>query len=112
MAGAPDVWVYDVNAEGATVFEALQNNVVYHGLAAPRHLTSEDIRHLRDIVEDVPCGLIPFSELDRKANVKTPHIDAIILLASATLSCDFRAEGLTLKRLGLAGKSVAEISAV
>jgi opine dehydrogenase len=99
-------------AEGATVFDALHNNVVYHGLAAPSHLTSEDIRHLRYIVEDVPCGLVPFSELGRKANVKTPHIDAIILLASATLSCDFRAEGLTLERLGLAGKSVAEISAI
>lgn len=57
----------------------------------------------RYLLEDVPYGIVPYSELGRLAGVATPVIDAIIRLASIAMRRDFRAAGLTLDRLGLAG---------
>ena len=36
-------------------------------------------------------------------DVKTPVIDALITLASVATGTDYRSEGLTLERMGLAG---------
>jgi len=36
-------------------------------------------------------------------DVKTPTMDALITLASTALGVDFRSEGLTLEKMGLAG---------
>ena len=64
------------------------------------------------VVEDVPCGLVAMSSLGRVAGVGTPVIDGLISLTSAMLRRDFRAEGRNLDRLGLEGKSVAEIRGI
>jgi opine dehydrogenase len=64
------------------------------------------------VIEDVPCGLVAMSGLGHAAGVGTPVIDGLIALSSAMLRRDLRAEGRTLERLGLAGKSVAEIRAI
>jgi opine dehydrogenase len=64
------------------------------------------------VTEDVPCGLVAMAGLGRAASVPTPVIDGLIALASAMLRRDFRAEGRNLDRLGLAGKTVAEIRAI
>ena len=61
------------------------------------------------IAEDVPCGLVAMSELGRAAGVPTPVIDGLISTSSALAGRDFRAEGRTLERLGLAGMSVPQI---
>ncbi|MCC7107220.1 MAG: NAD/NADP octopine/nopaline dehydrogenase family protein, partial [Chloroflexi bacterium] len=61
------------------------------------------------VAEDVPCGLVPMSELGRAASVPTPVIDGLISTASALAGRDFRAEGRTLERLGLAGKDIATV---
>jgi opine dehydrogenase len=63
----------------------------------------------RYIHEDVGYGLVPMAELGRLAGVATPTMDALITLAGLALGIDYRAEGLTLERLGLAGKSPAEL---
>jgi opine dehydrogenase len=63
----------------------------------------------RYIHEDIGYGLVPMAELGRLAGVATPTIDALIRLASLSLGIDYRREGLTLERLGLAGKSPAEL---
>jgi len=63
----------------------------------------------RYIHEDVGYGLVPMAELGRLAGVATPTIDALISLAGLAVGIDYRAEGLTLERLGLAGKSPAEL---
>jgi len=68
---------------------------------------SLDHRYLQ---EDVGYGLVPMSELGRLAGVATPTIDALIRLAELALGIDYRAGGLTLERLGLAGKSPAELT--
>jgi opine dehydrogenase len=43
------------------------------------------------------------------AAVKTPVIDSLVTLASAALGIDFRENGLSLERLGLAGLTPAQV---
>jgi opine dehydrogenase len=63
----------------------------------------------RYIHEDVGYGLVPMAELGRLAGVATPTIDALVRLASLALGIDYGRDGLTLERLGLAGKSPTEL---
>jgi opine dehydrogenase len=62
------------------------------------------LRH-RYIMEDVGYGIVPISELGVLAGVKTPVIDALITIASASIDLDLRATGLSLHRMGLEGLS-------
>jgi opine dehydrogenase len=41
--------------------------------------------------------------------VPTPTIDALVQLASLAVGVDYRRNGLTLEKLGIAGKSPAEL---
>jgi len=66
------------------------------------------LRH-RYITEDVGYGIVAFSALGTLAGVKTPVIDALITLASTALDIDFRKDGLTLERMGLAGLTPVEL---
>ncbi len=50
----------------------------------------------------MPYGLVPLSGLGGLAGVATPVIDAMIEICSALMERDFRTEGLTLERAGLA----------
>ena len=61
----------------------------------------------RYLTEDVPYGLVPCVELGRLAGVPTPVSEALTTVASAALGRDFRSEGRTLERMGLAGLSLA-----
>jgi opine dehydrogenase len=63
----------------------------------------------RYIHEDIGYGLVPMAALGTAAGAATPTIDALVQLASLALGIDFARDGLTLDRLGLAGKSPAEI---
>ncbi|MBE3590373.1 MAG: NAD/NADP octopine/nopaline dehydrogenase family protein [Firmicutes bacterium] len=85
------------------LLDAIRATLAYAGILAP---STADSRYL---TEDVPTGLVPISEFGRAAGVPTPTVDAVIALASAAAGVDYRARGRTLSRLGLAGRSVAEI---
>jgi opine dehydrogenase len=61
------------------------------------------------VAEDVPCGLVPIAEIGRAVGVPTPAIDALIRLAGILAADDFAASARTLERMGLAGKTAAEI---
>ena len=65
----------------------------------------------RYIHEDIGYGLVPMAALGRLAGVATPTMDALVQLASAALGIDYARDGLTLERLGLAGKSLEELAA-
>ena len=60
--------------------------------------------------EDVGYGLVPMAALGKLAGVPTPTIDALINLAGLSLGIDYAKDGLTLEKLGLAGKSPAELA--
>ena len=66
-----------------------------------------DHRYLR---ENVPFGLVPIAELGRVAGVATPVIDGLIELSVAMLGAGLREGERGLASLGLAGRSVAEIT--
>ena len=63
----------------------------------------------RYVHEDVGYGLVPLAAIARLADVATPTIDALIQLAGLAVGIDYTRDGLTLERLGLAGKSPSEL---
>jgi opine dehydrogenase len=92
-------------ARVGTAHAALQQSAPNRWIRGPKSL---DHRYLH---EDVGWGLVPWSELGRTLGVATPVMDALITLGSALNGRDYRAEGLTLERLGLAGKRPDELAA-
>jgi opine dehydrogenase len=101
-------WEMGYTTEGAarvgTAHAAMQESAPNRWIRGPRSL---DHRYLH---EDVGWGLVPWSELGRALGVPTPVMDALITLGSALNDRDYRAEGLTLERLGLAGKRPEELA--
>ena len=53
------------------------------------------------MTEDVPYGLVPTSEMGKKAGVATPLLDALVVIASVVCQEDYRRTGRTLESLGL-----------
>jgi opine dehydrogenase len=88
-----------------TAFAALQESAPNRWIKGPPTL---DHRYLH---EDVGWGLVPWSELGRSRHVPTPLMDGLITLGGALTGRDYRAEGLTLERLGLAGRGPDELPA-
>jgi opine dehydrogenase len=85
--------------DGEDLYEVIQrlHREVFKDSPAPSALDA------RYVTEDVPYGLVPLAELGRLAGVPTPVADALTTVASASLGRDFRREGRTLARMGLAG---------
>jgi opine dehydrogenase len=97
-------WLYlSYDSAGADLCEAIHNTASYHGIKAP-----PSIDH-RYIFEDVPMSLVPIASLGSMLGAPTPTIDMIIELGSILHGKDFRADGRTAERLGLAGLSVKQI---
>jgi len=97
-------WLYlSYDAPGADLYEAIHNTEAYRGIKAP-----PSIAH-RYIFEDVPMSLVPIASLGKQLGVDVSTTDMIIELGSILHGVDYRAEGRTVERLGLAGLSVKEI---
>lgn len=92
------------SAHGDTLHEAIHANPGYKGITAPRTL-----RH-RYIFEDVPYSLVPIAELGRRFGVDVVGMEAMIQLACILHGTDYRHRGRTLKRMGLEGLSLTEIT--
>ena len=91
---------------GLTSVDARASGSVYRAIIeseANRTIKSPSTLDHRYIKEDVGCGLVPMAEIGRLVDVKTPVIDALITLASVATGTDYRSEGLTLEKMGLAG---------
>jgi opine dehydrogenase len=100
-------WLYlSYDSPGADLYEAIQNTTGYRGIKAPA-----TVAH-RYISEDVPMSLVPISSIGAMLGAPTPTIDMIVELGSMLHGTDYRAEGRTVERLGLAGLSVKEIHAL
>jgi opine dehydrogenase len=80
-----------------SILRAINESAPNRTIKAPATL---DHRYLK---EDVGFGLLPMAEIGRLMGVKTPVIDALITLASVINQTDYRSEGLTLEKMGLAG---------
>lgn len=67
--------------------------------------------HDRYLVEDLPFGLVPISQLGDRVDVDTPLIDAVVCLGSHVCGQDFWTTGRTLETLGLTELKPSELLA-
>jgi opine dehydrogenase len=101
-------------AAGLTSEEARRSRSVYRAMqeSAPnRTIKAPSALAHRYLDEDVGYGLTPMSELARLVGVPTPTMDALIALASVARGVDYRGQGLSLARMGLAGLLPAALRA-
>jgi opine dehydrogenase len=76
----------------------------FRGIKAQRSL---DYRYFH---EDVGYGLVLWQSLAEQVGVETPHISAVIRLASVLMEQDYLAQGKrTMKSLGLSGYAAGEL---
>ena len=93
------------SATSAGTHDAVHHSELIHPIQSPPTL---DHRYLH---EDVGWGLVPWMHLAAAAGCPTPTITALTHLASAINGVDYARAGLTLERMGLAGKTAEEIRA-
>lgn len=86
----------DARASGS-IYRAINESDPNKTIKSPPSL---DHRYIK---EDVGYGLVPMAEIGKLLGIKTPVMDALITLASTALGADFRVDGLTLEKMGLAG---------
>lgn len=63
----------------------------------------------RYITEDVPYGIVMFSSLGQMLGVPTPMCNSIIDILSVVKQINFRVEGRTVDRLGIAGLNQKQV---
>lgn len=90
--------------DSGSAYQAIHNSEANFTIKSPPTL---DHRYIR---EDVGYGLVPMAEIGKLLGFKTPVMDALITLASSALAVDFRTDGLTLAKMGLAGVSPEKLS--
>jgi opine dehydrogenase len=96
----------DAARDSGSAYEAIHNSEANFTIKSPPAL---DHRYIR---EDVGYGLVPMADVGKLLGVKTPVMDALITLASTALGCDFRCDGLTLEKMGLAGVTDAGLQKI
>lgn len=91
------------DAKGATLCECIQSIDAYDGVGSPSSLEH------RYVLEDVPTGLVPISNLGKLIGVETPAIDSVVNIACQLYGIDFWESGRNLESLGLEGLSLHEV---
>jgi len=91
---------------GPTPFDVIQRIPAYEQLPGPRSLDT------RLLWEDVPTGLVPMISLARAAAVKTPALDGLLAMVTATCGEALVENGWTLERLGLGEATLLELKQV
>lgn len=89
--------------EDGSLYEILQSNKAYVGVKPPQNTNH------RFLYEDTLSGIVPLASLGAELGIKTPVLDAFINIASIVSGRDYRKEGRTAEKLGLAGKTAEEI---
>ena len=98
--------IYYGHPEWATLYDFFSRSKVHGGTPEAR---APKTTHHRYITEDVPYGLVPIAELGKRVGVPTPHMDAVITLASTFNGENYRKNGRSLENLGFSEKTVDEI---
>ena len=86
-----------------SLYDLIQSIESYKGLRNPTNTGH------RFIMEDTMCGLVPLASVGHALGIPTPMMDAFVNIASAVCGRDFWKEGRTAEKLGLEGKTQAEI---
>lgn len=103
-----DTWPEDC----ATIYELEGNNLYeLHGGPTDRHAEKwnqiEEVERL--LAEDICYSFIPMEQLASTAGLTTPVTTAMTDLSAVLTGYDYRSEGLTLDKLGLAGLTPDQI---
>jgi opine dehydrogenase len=93
----------DSAKSSGSVYQAISESAPNQTIKSPSTL---DHRYLR---EDVGYGLVPMAEMGRLVQVETPVMNALVTLASEINQTDYRHEGLTLEKMGLAGVTPGDL---
>lgn len=86
-----------------SAYAALQESAPNRWIKGPKSL---DHRYIH---EDIGFALVPWTEMGRELGVSTPTMDALVALGSTMNAIDYRTEGLTLEKLGLAGRDLRDL---
>ncbi|GAE21172.1 NAD/NADP-dependent octopine/nopaline dehydrogenase family protein [Bacteroides pyogenes] len=89
--------------QGNTLCEKMRNNPAYHDILAPSSI------YTRQLMEDIPTGVLPIMELGKAAGLKMTLFESVINICCELLNINFRKEGRTLKHLGLENLSIDQI---
>jgi opine dehydrogenase len=91
------------HSRGDDLRQAIHNNPAFRDIRAPRTLNH------RYILEDVPMTLVPIVGLGRRHGVSVKGMDGVIRMACIMHGTDFRRRGRSLRKLGMARLSAAEL---
>ncbi len=91
------------DADGANLYETIQNQTGYYGIGAPKTLSH------RYIFEDVPMSLVPLSTLGQHYGVSVRGMESIIRMACIIHQKDYWQYSRTLVKLGLADMSTSKL---
>ncbi|MCB0918370.1 MAG: NAD/NADP octopine/nopaline dehydrogenase family protein [Actinobacteria bacterium] len=96
-------WKMGYGPKGDSFWSVIRGVAALQGIKGPMTVDS------RYLTEDVPIGLTIYSQLGAQIDVGTSIMGSVITLAGALLGRDFRAEGRTVQRCGIAGMSAARL---
>lgn len=98
LLGVRDWIKYAYNdTKGETLCERMRNNPAYHDIKSPSTIFT------RQLMEDIPTGVLPIMELGKVAGIETPLLESMINICEGLLGIDMRSNGRTLSNLGLSG---------
>jgi opine dehydrogenase len=83
--------------KGDTFWQVIRGVLPLMGVKGPTELDN------RYLTEDVPIGLVCFSQLGRQLGVDVKLMESVIFMAEAVLGRDFYSSGRTLERCGIVG---------
>lgn len=85
------------------IYSAIHSSIPNRNFRAP-----ESLSH-RFVLEDVPFGLVPLSEIGRFLDIPTPVTEALIVISSHMLGKDFFKEGNTIEKMGISKMSLDQL---
>lgn len=88
---------------GNNLYEKMKSNPAYYNILAPSSI------YTRQLIEDIPTGIIPICELGQKAGLEMKLFESIINISTCLLNIDFKTNGRTLKNLGLSNFTKQQI---
>lgn len=100
-------WLKEMyGSKGKNLYEMIQDTKPYRDPVGGKAPSSLKFRY---IIEDVPYGLVPMASLGDLLNIPTPTAKALIHTISILNYTDYWREGLTVDKIGLAGKTAEQI---
>ncbi len=88
---------------GDSLCETVRANRAYAEVAGQHQLQT------RYLLEDIPTGLVPMVSMGNALGIEVNRMENVISLAEFLLEQDLTSTGRTMERLGLAGRSIADI---